>query len=450
MPKLEPLHKMAEMDSATSVKLADLVSDDQKPASTQLYFTLVLVANDRALDNIQRAGAGKGLVACQPTATSRFVGTPDVRVGAHRTMGQNRIQSGLVISGMQEKRSTERSPQHAQSSLGRQQAPERTRRHPEVGSSTDVDADSKTNNSKPAGKESGSGKGKSKKDKNKQGEDYMCDANMKYSEKKAHPKSECRKLTQDKRVGAEPWQATELPRKRVAKCCSMLMMDSVAALNECTHERAVRVPIRALLNTNWERVCPESMLHITVGELWAARCAVETPRRSLLWLRISRICCARSWDSGMLSSRCAHMGVVWQSDPSGRMTTRVLPVELTETQRGASDAKLCAVPSPDFDAQSVEQMAINELGEKNKRVKAKRIPGEPDDDERMVHELTCLRRGTKAAQREVGKTIRTLARDAHLDGSLRHLAVGSDKRPIDFVVTALGWLLQRTWPRREP
>ena len=75
------------------------------------------------------------------------------------------------------------------------------------------------------------------------------------------------------------------------------------------------------------------------------------------------------------ATRCAHPEAGRPSDPSGSNQHSLLV---------CGDVKVRAMTAADIGVPGDDEtVAIDELGDKSKRVKAKRMPGEPDDDERI-------------------------------------------------------------------
>ena len=84
-------------------------------------------------------------------------------------------------------------------------------------------------------------------------------------------------------------------------------------------------------------------------------------------LAVSRLVHARA-------TRCAHPEAGRPSDPPGSNQHGLLV---------CGDAKVRSMTAADIDVPSDDEtVAIHELGDKSKCVKTKRMPGEPDDDQR--------------------------------------------------------------------
>merc|ERR1712194_964585 len=79
MPSIGPLLNRAEGEDAAQVECEHLADPVENAASQQLYYVLVLLTTERALDKVQAAGEGEGALAWrhmhwqwEPRSRSRF------------------------------------------------------------------------------------------------------------------------------------------------------------------------------------------------------------------------------------------------------------------------------------------------------------------------------------------------------------------------------------------
>ena len=468
MPTLEPLLARAEQDASQSVLLTDLGSEEERAASTQLYFTLAMLTKGRSLDKIQGAGQGEGLQAWrllheqwEPRARPRFVGMliqlltfkfdGDILAGIEqwerliRDFEQQSsfvlpdfVRSGILISGMQDHSLRDHLGMHSSrlddyTKLRREIVDILRTRQAMGPTPMQVDALKGKGKGKSKGKsekgkaKSEPAKGKGKEQKPRDDKDLECY----YCGRKGHRKADCRKLKKDKEdgqvAGKPPTRMSALGDKEAdtldslraapreadyifvvsdaadaehLDLCGMLMVDSGAAVNACPLAHAPTVDTtRSRRDVELQNASGDEVRHH--GSKTVSYSLAEG-QSALVEYEVADV------HAPLLSvSRMVDMGATVVFSPCGAHIQRPgkapvplvrrnnvfwLPAEVQEISgkgHGGVQA-LCPLPEISLEEPVEAQLVAGELGERARPVRAKRLPGEPDLETRLQHELTHL------------------------------------------------------------